>query len=53
MEHQRGGRMLLSCDCLYSPIAFVSSLLAFNKENLNFALTSLFGQLTRSKYNDR
>lgn len=36
-----------------SPIAFVSSLFAFSKENLNFALTSLFGQLTRSKYSER
>lgn len=35
------------------PIAFVSSLLAFSRENLNFALTSLFGQLTKSKYNDK
>lgn len=35
------------------PIALVSSLLAFSRENLNFALTSLFGQLTKSKYNDR
>ena len=35
------------------PIAFVSSLLAFRRENLNFARTSLFGQLTKSKYKDK
>ncbi len=35
------------------PMALVSSLLAFSKENLNFALTSLFGQLTSNKYRER
>lgn len=35
--------------CFYIPIAFVSSPLAFKMENLNFARTSLFGQLTSNR----
>lgn len=37
----------------FIPIALVSSRLALSKENLNFARTSLFGQLTRRRQSDR